>query len=231
MIEDPVVDTNLVLTDYDRKVAQKKKILEPMSPRKWAETIGLVSLQNLSHSPYTEFTEALRNRAKEPYNAQNVFYALFLARDKKNFEIQYNALKPMLSPEALIEVQENYDSLAQLDPNFIHLAVMNLCLPSLKSFSNEQFVELAKNIKVLCEADQRLSLLEYASFKLIKNYRQSLSKKKVTEFFVLEGVKSDVLILLSAIAYASSGQTSEAADAFQAGTNSFGSSQIHSGAA
>lgn len=171
-----------------------------MTPSAWSNAIGQITPKDSS----IEIPQSLRASARDPFHSRNLFYALFLSRTAELQSLQIKLLSSSLGREDIKEVLSNAKLLIALDYNKIYFAILNLSLPSLRVYSKEQFRQLTENLKILCEADQSLTLLEYASYKLIKNYRETpLRPKAPNSKLSLKEVQEETVLFLSMVAYES----------------------------
>ncbi len=108
----------------------------------------------------------LRDFAHDSYTARAVCYALLLDADDGQRHIQMSLLEKSADKNVLRELldiqREVMDLLADL-----RLPLIDMMLPALKSMSHAQYQLFVKNIRMLIQANHRISLFEYMLQRLL----------------------------------------------------------------
>ncbi len=216
----PLEPAKSQLTDYDRKVLAKSM----QDPKEHfiasIETAGVLGVAAVAQAK--AFLQSLPSKIKEmarnTYDSQIVFFCFFLDERPEYKSAQTEILKKRISPDLLKKVLELHSEVKSL-PDENQLSLLHLCLPSLRNYSKDQFNELTETLRLLCEADQRLTIKEYVSYKLIKLERASSRlTQKTIKYNSIASLKDQISTLLSCLAYAGEGQNVLSANAFCEGT-------------
>lgn len=162
-----------------------------------------------------EIPEKLKQTANEAFGARAIVYCLLLDPHKDNIgQKQMQQLQMHADPAVYKCTQDINATVATLDPT-LRLALLDLCMPSLKDLTKNQLEVFNKNLLALIKADYVIELREWSLYRIIK---QHLSPPKPVTKMVEPGrVKADCLRLLSALALSSADTEEEAHELFQKG--------------
>jgi len=100
------------------------------------------------------------------------------------------------------------------------LPLLQLCLPTLRRMSPQQYLNFKGNIQKIIETDGMIDLVEFAWQKLLlRNLDPHFTKEvaRVIQYYAWQPLLGDAAILLSALAYAGQDTDQEAAKAFDIG--------------
>jgi uncharacterized tellurite resistance protein B-like protein len=100
---------------------------------------------------------------------------------------------------------------ADLDAN-LRLPVIELCLAALKQLSSDQHAAFIRCLNVLISADQKVSLMEWAIFRIVLH--NTVTDINLTRNRQLSELHAECQLLLSLLAYAGARTEQEAATAF-----------------
>jgi Zn-dependent protease with chaperone function len=179
--------------------------------------VHLDSSQNLTDSIPDPIYEA----AHEPFGARALLYAILLNDEVSVRECQMQQLRDYADPMVFIETQKLIPVIDTLDPLW-RLPVVDLAIPALRELIPTQFHVFRKNIDLLIECDQAVSLREYALKKVLTRHldpvfsRQALLPGK--KYTTLPPVIEHVECILAALAYTEADTYEEAREAFSSGT-------------
>jgi hypothetical protein len=127
--------------------------------------VHLDSSQNLTDSIPDPIYEA----AHEPFGARALLYAILLNDEVSVRECQMQQLRDYADPMVFIETQKLIPVIDTLDPLW-RLPVVDLAIPALRELIPTQFHVFRKNIDLLIECDQAVSLREYALKKVLTRH-------------------------------------------------------------
>ncbi len=102
----------------------------------------------------------------------------------------------------------------------VKLPLIDLALPALRRFSTDQYDEFTANLQLLIESDRQIHLFEYMIQKIVKRHLEPHYrpiKKPVIQYYALLPLETEVVILLSALAYAGQETQEKIAEAFACG--------------
>lgn len=161
---------------------------------------------------------AVAAAAREPYSARAVIYLIQLHKDAEVRQQQLSHLEAAADMgvyDALIGLM---DETEQLVPE-LRLPVLEICLPSLRQLSYEQYKLFLDNLDVLIRADGRIGLSEWAIQMMVKKHLGAVFEGKHSEFRFgeLKNVQSHCEVLLSMLAYCDREANVDPETAFAAG--------------
>ena len=190
---------------------QKKMGLEDIfgNPQN-ASVIAASALLSESHP-------SLREAAHEPSSARALAFALLFDKEKPAIQKkQASYLLQKEGPEFLKLCLYLFDQILK-DENPSSLPYLEISLPALRRLSKPQREDFISSLRILIEADHRLSILEFSILQMVKknleSAHQSPPKKSMQE---------SILLILSAIAYAGYRGGLAPAAAFEAGAKTIG---------
>jgi len=163
--------------------------------------------------------EALVSEARDSLGAVGLVYALLLSSDPATRLSQIEQLKSSSETGVLTEMDRASAQLAAL-PLEARLPLLQLCLPTLRRMSPQQYLNFKGNIQKIIETDGMIDLVEFAWQKLLlRNLDPHFTKEvaRVIQYYAWQPLLGDAAILLSALAYAGQDTDQEAAKAFDIG--------------
>ena len=131
-----------------------------------ASIVGAVGRTEPDRFVYDDFmdlevSDAVRHRLQDPFGAEAVVLALLLDDDERRRGEQIDSLRGRVEPNLLKEVVDVYPLAATID-RFARLPAVDFAMPSLRRMSKDQFVGFRIAMDTLIDADDHLSLHEYA---------------------------------------------------------------------
>jgi Zn-dependent protease with chaperone function len=179
-------------------------------------SIGTLTSEQVSNAQtlIDEIPSALRQAARLPSSAPALIFGLLL--DDKPV-VRDNQLSK-LPPNALTLLQELAEPLTSLKPAH-KFPLCQLALPALRELPVTSHAEFFSTIKTLVEADGHVSTFEFSLQKLLQRQVLLSHSPKLspgTQLYSFNAVRSEIAVVLSAIAHASA-TVDEAQQAFDAG--------------
>lgn len=175
-----------------------------------------------AHELFERIPEKLLAAAHSPSGARAVVFGLLASPDENIREKQFAALDlpDKTDAELLAGILRDMDGL----PEELRLPLLDTAVQSLRSISRDQYLGLVRNVKTLIEADERVSLFEYAV--------QRMLEKRLAPFFEkthAPGVRyhnageiaRPAAVLLSTLAYYGNEAAAGVEAAFAAGMSEF----------
>lgn len=186
------------------------------------ERAGTVSVDQMERGRQLrdEVPAALYRAVHEPLSAVAVAYALLLDDEDEMREHQLGILRERETRPVVEETERLFSDVSAL-PSRIRLPLLDLAAPALRECSEEQRTRLHDTIRALAEADDRLTLFEYALETIVRHRlehvaRPNASRVKVRRF---AQIKEHLAVLLSGVASAGHSEARGAKRAFQAGVD------------
>ncbi|HSC68887.1 MAG TPA: M48 family metallopeptidase [Cellvibrio sp.] len=158
-----------------------------------------------------EIPALLKDAAQIPFSARGLIFGLLLDRHPELRNQQLALLSEHLTTadsDGLIEI---ITTAAELDAN-LRLPVIELCLTALKQLTSEQHKAFISCLNVLIRADQKLSLMEWAVYRIVLH--NTASAPKVVRNRELRDLRAECQLLLSLLAYTGARTEADAATAF-----------------
>jgi Zn-dependent protease with chaperone function len=197
------------------------------SPTRVVSHIGMVEPQQLAYASavLTSLPGPLKTLAYEPFGARALVFALLI--DQKSEAVraaQLQRLATYAEPALRRQVEEVLPLAHSLTPE-LRLPLVSMVVPTLRRLSRDQFESFAAGIRELIQADNDVSLYEYAMHRLLLRYLAPHygyappSRSPVRSASVLiEPVRH----VLGALAHIGSAQPADAARAFAMGIQALG---------
>ncbi|MFH1143059.1 MAG: M48 family metallopeptidase [Candidatus Eisenbacteria bacterium] len=188
-------------------------------PRRVAERIGQPQADDLRAGAalLAGIPPAVREALSSPDGAARVMLALLLDDDAQARERQFTALQPIMPPPEIAALREIHPAVKEL-PHSTRLPLADLALPALRQLPDDQVQRFLGRLKLAATIDDRITLFEFTlqwllSFRLLRAQR----RPKIVAHSSFASVRTEVLALLAALAYASSDDPAAAGRAFQSG--------------
>ena len=184
---------------------------------------GNVTSENISrgNAILDSVPERIKEEAGGILGATAIVCALLLSRNDQE-KAKQTELLAKSAPETLLRHVQLLDrAMTDLDPG-LRLPLLDLVLPILRSLSPDQYNNLKKYIKILAEADSRISIFEFALYEVIAfRVEAALNPKKAgsrkIKFKSMKLLIDDCTRLLSVLADAGQNDHRGAEEAFKAG--------------
>ncbi|MBN1257858.1 MAG: M48 family metalloprotease [Planctomycetes bacterium] len=177
-----------------------------------------------AHLQYAEelrdsFSENLETAAHEPLSATALVYALLLSPEKGLREEQLTELARQASPEVAKKTAELWPEVAELISR-ARLPLINLSLTALRQMQPDNYKAFMRALKWLIQSDQKIDLFEFVLQKILNRHLAphfGKSPKTSVQYYSLNPLLTDCLVLLCALAKVSSTDQDEIEKAFQTG--------------
>ena len=177
------------------------------------ESVGEVSKAHIDAAANClhQIPDALRQAAHEPFAARGIVYALLLDTDELPRLAQVNVLQASANQGVLNHFHQLTSQLDRLHAS-LHLPLLELAIPALKSLSKNQYEQFKNNMHKLIVLDKELTLKEWAIFRLVVNQCEPPLRRQ--QRLSLSAVLDDCAVLLSLLAIKGHGQAQDVEQAF-----------------
>ena len=200
------------------QAARAKMPLASSIPLGAIASIGTLTPDQVANAQtlINEIPVILRQAARTTKDATTLIYGLLLDTRPEVYQRQLAQL-----PAATIEQLTAFaEPLAALKPAH-KLPLCQLALPALRDIPDTEIADFFATIKTLINADGQVSTFEFALQKIL--YRQlvlshSPKQSPGSQIYSFQAVREEIVIILSAIAHASTAELAEAEKAFAQGT-------------
>lgn len=161
---------------------------------------------------------ALYRAVHEPLSAVAVAYALLLDDDEAMREQQRRILRHRETRPVVEETERLFPDVAAV-PSRIRLPLLDLAAPALRECSGEQRTRLHDTIRALAEADDQLTLFEYALATIVRHRLEHVAQPNAERVQIrrFAEAKSHLAALLSGLASAGHEEARGAKRALRAG--------------
>ena len=138
----------------------------------------------------------------DPLDAVAVTYGLLFDTDDAMRERQLEALKEVADDVVVDETVRMYPKLKNLDPR-MRLPLVDLATPALRDLSPEQADQFRQGLRQLIEADDQLTLFQYALEKIVEHRLDHIfgTPDEAPKYGSFSEVEEDVVTVLSALAH------------------------------
>jgi hypothetical protein len=186
------------------------------------DSIGTPSVEHLQQARDTLDTlpDQLRNLSSEAYGARAVVHCLLLDSDATIRLHQFSLLQSTTDISVMSLCEQLATDIDAL-PVYLRLPLIDLCLPSLKTLSSTQHKQFMKAVMAQIQADQQVSLFEWALYCLLRHHLGADKSRVLQQHHKLETLTDSCHIILSALALAAHDATT-ASHAFEAGWSQLG---------
>lgn len=180
-------------------------------------SIGTLSLDQVENAQglIGEIPARLREAARLPSEAPALVFALLLSEDPAVRTRQLASLPPA-SANLASTLAEPTASINER----LRLPLCQLALPSLRSLSDSDLADFFATLKQLADADGRTTVFEFALQKVLLRQLVLSHAPKLSlgaQVYSFQAMKEPIVVVLSAMAHASSDNQPEAAKAYAAG--------------
>lgn len=192
------------------------------------EAIGQLNTEQVDVERGHDLWEAVPEHAKEiardPWGARALIYCLLLDKNPAIRKKQIHLIQEHSETSLYDWLQQVLDLTDKLNQH-IRLAVIDMCIPALKTLSEAQYKNFIQLIKKLVEADQKIETQEWCLYTLIRHYLSSSFepiKDRKPIYKELKQVSALLQILFTLIADHGHTDPEEAKKAYTKGMNSLG---------
>jgi len=158
-----------------------------------------------------EIPTLLKEAAQVPFSARGLVIGLLLDRNQALRQQQLELLSDYLSAADVKDLTDVINITTQLDAS-LRLPLVELSFTALKQLSAEQRPPFIDCLNALISADQKVSLMEWAIYRIVI-HNMSVKHKQVRDR-QLGSMQTECQLLLSLIAYAGAPSEAEAGAAF-----------------
>lgn len=194
----------------------------PSAPTPAAETqtvsspsqlIGTVTPEQMGYAStlLQLIPDQLKERIHSPRTAQLTMFAMVLSAARSdNSELKL----VQLSPREMDDVIALREQLTELGTR-LRLPIVDLSLPALKQLDQAQAEAFLDQLQLLVEADQRITLFEYALTRILADHLSSgAARNHRVRFRRYSQVHKDIQLVFSTLAHTSGGNPEKAAASF-----------------
>jgi Zn-dependent protease with chaperone function len=160
----------------------------------------------------------LRDAAHDPFSATALVFAFLLhapgaGRDKQLMELRAAFPEQATAAEQFSELLPTVGAQARLP-------LLNLCLPAWRTLSHEQWQEFRAMLERLITSDEQVDFTEFVLRRIIERNVEAVWHPRdaaVMQFYSFNPLAPDCSLLLSALAWVGTNDSSEAQEAFAQG--------------
>ena len=167
----------------------------------------------------SSINNSIINAVRDRDGAKVIAGFLLLSSDESTRERQTVIIKDFVGP-IFDDLQGHIEEILE-SPSATKIAIMDLCLPSLRSCSENEYDQFCDYIDMLILADDQIDLFEFMIQRIIKRhldkYFGRVKKSNSFRFVSLSNVKKECTVILSAMAGVGSAVKSESLEAFNNG--------------
>ncbi len=142
---------------------EKRPRISHSTPSRRSPKIGTLGPQNLAYASALlgSIPDPVTSLAREPFGAIALVYALLLDDETSIRDAQIQSLQGQADPTILRELNRVIPQVESVPPQ-ARLPLVELAIPALRRLSPAQFKQFVEEVRHLMEADNRVSLFEYA---------------------------------------------------------------------
>jgi Zn-dependent protease with chaperone function len=196
-------------------------------PSRISEDVGHPTPNTLAYAAQLResLPSQLTDAVHDPFGAAALVYCLLLDNRPIHRNRQMTYLQRQPDPAIWREVQNLLLQVDALGPQ-ARLPLLDLALPALRRMSDPQVQQFLHHVRTLIEADQQVSLFEFALFKIVQKHVEAsrrasktgaASRANLARYHSLRPLIPDVVALMSALARCDEKDPQDAAIAFAAG--------------
>jgi Zn-dependent protease with chaperone function len=155
----------------------------------------------------------------KPLSASSVIYCLLLSKESETRTKQIESLAEEPDPAAMRQTRLLMSVVDRLGMEY-RLPIAGLAIPSLKLLSPSQYDVFQKNLKNLIEADNKITVFEYALQRMLKHNLDTVFTKfspPPVKYRIIDQVQVECFILLSCLAWKSNSGVPVAEGSFRRG--------------
>jgi Zn-dependent protease with chaperone function len=184
--------------------------------------VGTVDPQQLAYAAavLTTLPSPLKDLAYEPFGARAIVFALLADHDDESvYESQLEHLSRYAEPALCREVQRIMPLVHRL-PRESRLPLVSMVVPALRRLSLDQFNEFVAGVRELVQADNQISLYEYALQRLLLRHLAThfgYARPAPVRYTTTGPLAGSVRKVLGTLAHVGSANPAEAARAYESG--------------
>ena len=181
---------------------------------------GNITAQDLTHSRQilAAIPDEVKNELGDILGSISATCALLLDRDPAVKTRQIEDLQKVVPAAVLRQILLLDDQLKNLNPQ-LRLPILDLALPSLRQMSARQYAKFRQIIRILVEADARLSLFEFALEEILTHRLAAIFKRQKRQIVYknMASLALDAANILSKLAHVGHPDEAAARAAFDSG--------------
>jgi Zn-dependent protease with chaperone function len=220
-----------------RQVTRRQRDLAPQirpgrgvfafNPLQVVNRVGKVEPQQIAYASalLTSLPEQLKALAYDTFGAQAIVLALLVDNDNDGVRsAQLERLASRADPALFREVDQILPLVHRLTPE-LRLPLVSIATPALARLSRDQFESFVAGVRDLVEADQQVSLYEYALQRHLLRHvatHYGYAMPPPIRYRSIEPLVGPIRHVLGALAYVGSAQPSDAARSFALGIQALG---------
>lgn len=191
-----------------------------LSPEAWLEGLGSLDALHIAYAAtlLESVPRDVMDAAHEPSSARAVVLALLASHDPAVRERQLGLVAAAAGEDLAAETSRLTETLAKLAEEQ-RLPLIDLVVPSLVRMSARQYATFRVAVRDLIQADDRLSLFEYALERHLERHlrpRFGPARAPVAQYYSLKALDDECRSVLGALAWCGGGRD-HASSAFGAG--------------
>ena len=194
-------------------------------PQELLNQAGTVTADQIAYGGQlrADVPDSLYRAVHEPLGAVAVVYGLLLD-DEASMRTRRLRMLGHRETQAVAQETERLSPQVAEVPSRVRLPLLDLAAPALRDLSDEQRSRLHDTIRALAEADDQLTLFEYALATIVRHRLEHVAHPSEDRVQVkrFEIVKEHLRVLLSALASVGHREGEAAQRAFQAGADALG---------
>ena len=170
----------------------------------------------------------LLQMAHQPYGARAVIFLLLLSVSESVKSRQLNHLQSGTDPQVMGLLEKLVPQYAPVSAVF-RLPLLDICVPSLKQLSKQQYIQFKKNILTVIVVDNKVELFEWSLLRILEQCLEPAfgrHAKTGSQYKSLQPVAGSCHRILSALAMVDSDTDEQARQAYAAGWQKLGLSEF-----
>jgi Zn-dependent protease with chaperone function len=193
-----------------------------LTPQEVVNHVGTIEPRQLAYASavLTSLPEPLKALAYEPFGAQAIVLALLVDTESAAVRaVQLERLGASIEPVLLREFESILPLVQRLSPE-LRLPLVSMVVPTLRRLSPDQFEAFAAGVRALIQADNQVSLYEYALQRLLFRHlaaHHGTNPPSGSPLRAAELLAGPVRHVLGVLAHVGSSQPSDAGRAFALG--------------
>jgi hypothetical protein len=181
--------------------------------------VGTVDPEQLAYASavLTSLPDSLKHLAYEPFGARSIVYALLVDHESDQVRTsQLHRLGRYVEPQLRGEVEQILPIVHQLSPE-LRLPLVSMAVPALTRMSRDEFQAFVTGVRDLVEADNQVSLYEYALQRLLLRHlatHYGYARPPAVRYHTPEPLIGPIRQVLGALSHVGSSEPADAARAF-----------------
>ena len=181
------------------------KASRPATPESTVQRVGQVEARHVEYvfNLLQNIPEALRNAAREPFQARSLVFGLLLSSDSATRESQIKQIESGSNAAEVFHLQILLPLLQNL-PSEQRLPLLDSALPALRSLSEPQYRKFRAQVDALVDADQKLDVFELVLKRVLTRHLDPFFKKSPplrSRFRNLSNLGKEASRMLSSLAH------------------------------